>query len=157
VEHKAERVPCAPPLDLAERTRAARRSPPQIASCDETKRPRSTNGATERNGDKSRFHGPELLTQNQMFGSRGPSVGEPTTEEPPELHQLVHQRLRTTMDILGPNPKIRPDHGRIRTSRWVLLPTTEQKASCIWTSGNRIPDFPNNDSYGINLRSGSMR
>jgi hypothetical protein len=26
---------------------------------------------------------------------------EPATEEPPALHQLVHQRLRTTMDIIG--------------------------------------------------------
>src|SRR6185437_10930491 len=51
----------------------------------------------------------------------------PTTEDPPDLHQLVHQRLWTAAHILGPNPKIRCDHGLIRTSWWVLLPTTDQK------------------------------
>jgi hypothetical protein len=51
----------------------------------------------------------------------------PATEDPPDLHQLVHQRLWTTMDILGLNSKIRSDHGLIRTSWWVLLPTTDQK------------------------------
>lgn len=30
---------------------------------------------------------------------------EPATEEPPDLHQFVHQRLRTTMEILGREPK----------------------------------------------------
>jgi hypothetical protein len=59
------------------------------------------------------------------LAARGPSVADAATDEPPELHQLVHQRLRTTEDILGPNPKMRPDYGRTRTSRWVLLPTTE--------------------------------
>jgi hypothetical protein len=78
-----------------------------------------------------------------MFGSRQTTSQQLATEDPPDLHQLVHQRLRTTMDILGPIPKERLDHGPIRTSWWVLHPTTEQKASCIWTSGNRLPDFPN--------------
>jgi hypothetical protein len=26
-------------------------------------------------------------------------------DDPPDVHQLVHQRLRTTVHILGPNPK----------------------------------------------------
>jgi len=42
--------------------------------------------------------------------------------------QLLHQRLRTATHILGPNRKIRPDHERIRTSWWVLLPTADHMA-----------------------------
>jgi hypothetical protein len=49
---------------------------------------------------------PKLLTQNQMFDrQQADRRSEPTTELPPDVHQLVHQRLRTTMDILGREPK----------------------------------------------------
>jgi hypothetical protein len=70
----------------------------------------------------------KLLTENQMLGSRADRRSEAATKDPPDLHQLVHQRLRTTVDILGPNPSIRPDHGPMCTSWWVLLPTTDQMA-----------------------------
>jgi hypothetical protein len=68
------------------------------------------------------------LTQNQMFCSRADCRHRPRPKSLPDLHQFVHQRLRTTMDIPGPNPKIRPDHGPMCTSQRVLLPTTDQKA-----------------------------
>jgi hypothetical protein len=41
------------------------------------------------------------------------SQSEHATEGPPHLHQLVHQRLRTTMDALGREPK---DQARPRTN-----------------------------------------
>jgi len=56
------------------------------------------------------------LTLNQMFARDRPPVSGPLPTDPTDLHQLVHQRLWTTTHILGPNPKIRPDHGLIRTS-----------------------------------------
>jgi hypothetical protein len=45
------------------------------------------------------------LTQNQMFGGQVHSRSEPASEDPPRLHQFLHQRLWTTMDILGREPK----------------------------------------------------
>jgi len=48
----------------------------------------------------------------------GARRSEHATEESPELHQLVHQRLRTTTDILGPNPKIK---ARPRTYTHVVV------------------------------------
>jgi hypothetical protein len=50
------------------------------------------------------------LTKNQVLGGRTANRSEPANEECPRLHQLVHQRLRTTMDILGPelNDEARP-------------------------------------------------
>ena len=38
---------------------------------------------------------------------------EAATVEPPDLHQLVHQRLRTTMDTRGREPE---DEARPRTN-----------------------------------------
>ncbi len=67
------------------------------------------------------------LTQTQMLRSRADCRQGPRPKSLPDLHQFVHQRLCTTMDIPGPNPKIRPDHGPMCTSRWVLLPTADQK------------------------------
>jgi hypothetical protein len=60
-----------------------------------------------------------LLLVTGLLGSAaacgaGPTIPDgfiyPGTEESPDLHQLVHQRLRTTIDILGPEPedKVRP-------------------------------------------------
>jgi hypothetical protein len=55
----------------------------------------------------------KLLTKNQVLGGRTANRSEPANEECPRLHQLVHQRLRTTMDILGPEPN---DEARPRTN-----------------------------------------
>jgi hypothetical protein len=44
------------------------------------------------------------LTQNQVLGMPARAQPEPANDELSRLHQLVHQRLRTTMDILGPEP-----------------------------------------------------
>jgi hypothetical protein len=48
---------------------------------------------------------PKLLTKNQVLGERIHSRSEPTAQDPPGLHQLLHQRLRTTMNVLGPGPQ----------------------------------------------------
>jgi hypothetical protein len=45
----------------------------------------------------------KLLTDNQVLASGHPAIGA-ANDECPGLHQLVHQRLRTTMDILRPEP-----------------------------------------------------
>jgi hypothetical protein len=45
------------------------------------------------------------------------------------LHHLLHQRCRTTTNVLEPGPEDKPDRGRIAGSRGVLPTTTEQKAS----------------------------
>jgi hypothetical protein len=55
----------------------------------------------------------KLLTKNQMFGERTDDRSEPATENRPDLHQLVHQRLWMTMDALGREPK---DQVRPRTN-----------------------------------------
>ena len=46
----------------------------------------------------------KLLTENQVLGERTCSRSEPATESPC-LHQLLHQRLRTTMSVLGSGPE----------------------------------------------------
>jgi hypothetical protein len=46
-----------------------------------------------------------------MFGSRQTAGQSPATEEIPYVHQLVHQRLPTTMNILGREPKDQAVHG----------------------------------------------
>lgn len=50
------------------------------------------------------------LSQNQVLGERTCSRSEPANEEPAGLHQLLHQRLRTTTNVLGPGheDKARP-------------------------------------------------
>jgi hypothetical protein len=63
----------------------------------------------------------------------------PATEDPPDLHQLVHQRLWTATHILGLNSKIRSDHGLIRTSWWVLHPTTDQMVNRHIPSADQYP------------------
>jgi hypothetical protein len=42
--------------------------------------------------------------ESDVWQPRRPPV-EPATEQPPDVHQLLHQRLRTTMDVLGPGPE----------------------------------------------------
>src|SRR5947209_20498911 len=59
---------------------------------------------------------------------RTSSRSDPATEEPLHLHQLVHQRLWTTMNVLGPGPEDKPDPGQIAGSRGALAVTTEQNA-----------------------------
>jgi hypothetical protein len=49
--------------------------------------------------------GVKHLIKNQVLGGRSYSRSEPANEEHRGLHQLVHQRLRTTMDILEPEPE----------------------------------------------------
>jgi hypothetical protein len=53
------------------------------------------------------------LTQNQMFWQQIDGQPEAATEEPPGLHQLVHQRLRMTMDARRREPE---DEARPRTN-----------------------------------------
>jgi hypothetical protein len=50
---------------------------------------------------------------------------EPATEDPPDLHQLVHQRPWTSSDA---NLRFRPVHGQIAGSNGVVPTTTDQKA-----------------------------
>jgi hypothetical protein len=98
-------VPCAPPLGLAGED-PRREDHHYIAPCDEP------TAKIDDRGDTSRRQESELLTPNQVFGSR--QTAAPSSDrEFPDLHQLVHQRLRTTMDILGREPK---DHVRPRTN-----------------------------------------
>jgi hypothetical protein len=56
------------------------------------------------------------LTKNQVLGGRTSSRSEPANEERPRLHPLVHQRLRTPMNGLGPEPEERPDPGQFAGS-----------------------------------------
>jgi len=42
---------------------------------------------------------------------------EATTEEPPDLHQLVHQRLRTTIEPLDVNSKISTPTGKLHIAK----------------------------------------
>jgi hypothetical protein len=58
---------------------------------------------------------PKQQSENQVLGDSRYSRSKPTDKERPDLHQLVHQRLRTTMDILGREPKDQP---RPRTNCW---------------------------------------
>lgn len=44
--------------------------------------------------------GPKLLTQNQVFGVQSRSRSKPGNDKIFGLHQSLHQRLRTAVDIL---------------------------------------------------------
>jgi hypothetical protein len=72
--------------------------------------PHSTSVQGLRFGRSFRAWPKKLPTQNQMFGRQIYSRSKPTAEEAPDLHQLVHQRLRTTMDVPGlkPDDEARP-------------------------------------------------
>jgi hypothetical protein len=73
--------------------------------------------------------GPGQETPDQELGARRPYIQPvgPVNEERPGLHQLVDQRLRTTMTSSDPNPTMRPDHGQIAGSCGGLPVTTDQK------------------------------
>ncbi len=60
----------------------------------------------------------KLLTKNQLLDERIFDRSEPTNEQPPRLHQLLHQRLRTTTNVLGPEPE---DKARPRTNLHVVV------------------------------------
>jgi hypothetical protein len=45
------------------------------------------------------------LSGNQVLGKQTHARPEPANDEPPRLHQLLHQRLRTTMNVLEPEPE----------------------------------------------------
>jgi hypothetical protein len=57
--------------------------------------------------------------------------GQPktTTQEHPDLHQLVQQRLRTTMDTLGSELQNKHTHRQNAQRKRLLLPITNQMAS----------------------------
>jgi len=57
-------------------------------------------GAPEESGQNNPI--PALLTRYQVLGEKTDSRGESPRAKNHCLHQLVHQRLRTTMDILRP-------------------------------------------------------
>lgn len=57
---------------------------------------------------RSNTHGnqiPERLTKNQMLGDRTSSRSKVENDKDPGLHQSLHQRLRTTVSTLGPDPE----------------------------------------------------
>jgi hypothetical protein len=53
------------------------------------------------------------LSENQMFGSGQAAGQSPRPKKSPDLHQLVHQRVRTAMDIRGRKPEDQAVHGQI--------------------------------------------
>ena len=61
-------------------------------------------------------HRVKQLTENQMLATDRPSA-ESMAVDPPDLHQLVHQRLRRTMDACGRGPE---NEGRPRTNTHVV-------------------------------------
>jgi hypothetical protein len=83
------------------------------------------------------------LTKNQMLGGRHTAGQSPWPKSLPiyiSWYINDYGRPWTSSDV---NPMIRPVHGQIAGTGGVLLATTEQKASGIWTGGNRLPDLPN--------------
>jgi hypothetical protein len=81
-------------------------------------------GTLIENGSHRLVVGQEV-TKNQVLGGRTANRSEPRKEECPRLHQLVHQRLQTTMDILGPEPNDEAHHREIAGSCGVLPVTTD--------------------------------
>ena len=67
------------------------------------------------------------LIQNQMLGGRHTPAGV-HARGAPDLHQLVHQRLRMTMDAGGREPEDEAPPRTNCSSRGVLLPTTDHMA-----------------------------
>ena len=89
-------------------------------------------GAAERLGAEA----PDLESDAWQQTEHQP---EPAIEESPGLHQLVHQRLRTTVDVLGPEPE---DEARPRTTLYAvrgLHPTTNQMATSHVPSAAQYP------------------
>ena len=90
-------VPCAPPLGLAGRTRAARRSPLHRT----VRRNQQARSAPRPSGVIRPITGSELLTPNQIFGSRQTAAPSPDRKAP----RSTSVGTSTTTD----------DHGHPRT------------------------------------------
>ena len=70
-------------------------------------------------------------TPDRDSGVRRPGIQtiEPAAGDPPRLHQLVHQRLRTTMDNVGRELEDEAVQGQFANRGGVLLVTTDHMAS----------------------------